>query len=288
MEKKALVGRHLSIAGGIELSVARAVAVEATCFQIFSRSSRFANLKQYSEIEIEAFQSAQKRTGIDVVVAHAPYLINLASTTEKTRHNSYVLLRAELLRAQSLQFYCVVLHPGSHNGEGEDIGVERVAQALNKLFEEIPGDVPIALETMAGQGSSLGSTLQSLKNIYDKCSNKQRVRFCLDTCHIFVAGYDISSGDKFRAFLDEFDRVLGLSNVAVIHCNDSQSKYGSRLDRHARLGKGTIPMDVFEQLMNEPRLKHIPKILESPDEPGEEEVVTYRNEIRMLRSLERK
>mgnify|MGYP003456025444 CR=1 FL=1 len=285
MAKRVLVGAHLSIAGGIEKSFAHAQAVDASCFQIFTRSSRSWNAKLYSAAEITAFKQAQKETGIDVVVAHAPYLINLASVTPATRDGSVTLLTSELQRAQSLGLQAVVLHPGAHGGDGEDVGVERVARGLEQAFTHASGDTVVALETMAGQGTSLGSRLESLKKIYDECSYRSRIQFCIDTCHIYSAGYDISSGLKFAAFLDEFDRVLGLGNLAVIHCNDSQVPFDARVDRHAMLGKGSIPTEIFEVIMNDERLVHVPKILETP---AEKEGTTYGPEIALLRSLVRK
>lgn len=282
MQKSALVGRHLSIAGGIEKSFARAVAVGARCFQIFSRSSRAFNSKLYTHEEIAAFKKAQVEAGITTVISHAPYIINAASSTEKTRDGAHLFLKVEYQRAQSLGLYAMVLHPGSHGGEGEDVGIERVTQALNQLCAQVEGSTLIALETMAGQGSSLGSTLESLQKIYNKCTDKARIRFCLDTAHIFSAGYDISTGPKFSAFLDEFDKVLGLENLAVIHCNDSMVPFDARKDRHAHIGKGTIPLEAFKALMNEPRLVHVPKILETPDD---DDTTICAAEIALMRSL---
>ena len=282
MEKRALIGRHLSIAGGIEKSFARAVEVGATCFQIFSRSSRFGNVKQYTPAEIAAYKKAQHDTGISIVVAHAPYVINLASTKLEVRDSSYIFLHAELLRAHALNFHCVVLHPGSHSGAGEEVGAQLIADALNRLFDELPGDIPIALETMAGQGSTIGSSLKSLKRVYELCANKERVRFCLDICHVFAAGYDIGSEGKFKAFLDEFDAVLGIANIAAIHCSDSKVPFNAHLDRHARIGEGMIPLEVFKAVVNESRLAHIPLILETPDQ---EDSQSYKEEITLVRSF---
>ena len=285
MTKPVLVGAHLSIAGGIEKSFDRALEVGASCFQIFTRSSRSWNSKLYAQEEIAAFKHAQKTSGIHVVVAHAPYLINLASVTESTRQGSYVLLTAELQRAEQLGLQAVVLHPGAHGGEGEDVGVERIARGLEHVFAQAPGDVVVALETMAGQGTSLGSSLESLKKIYDECSYRARIKFCVDTCHIYSAGYDISSSAKIAAFFDRFESVLGLQNLAVIHVNDSLNACDARLDRHAMLGKGTLPNEVFEAVMNDARLAHIPKILETP---AEKEGTTYGPEIALLRLMVRK
>lgn len=282
MKKRALIGRHLSIAGGIEKSFARAVEVDASCFQIFSRSSRFGNLKQYTLSEIAAYKKAQQETGIQIVVAHAPYVINLASTKPEVRESSYAFLCAEMQRAQTLNFHSIVLHPGSHGGSGEEVGVQQIAEGLNRLFEQFPGETPIALETMAGQGSTIGSSLQSLKKIYELCANKARVRFCLDICHVFAAGYDIGSESKFAGFLDEFDAVLGIANISVIHCSDSVVPFNAHLDRHARIGEGKIPLEVFKVVVNEPRIAHIPKILETPDQ---DDPLSYKREISFVRSF---
>lgn len=282
MKNIPLVGAHLSIAGGIEKSFNHAVAVGATCFQIFTRSSRSWNSKLYSDEEVAAFKLAQQQTGIEVVVSHAPYLINLASVTESVRKGSIQLLTAELQRAHSLGLGAVVLHPGSHGGAGEDAGIELFAQGLVQVFKSIPESCSIALETMAGQGSSLGSTLESLKKISDAVGFSSRITFCLDTCHIASAGYDILSAAKFGAFLNRFDSVLGLDRLSVIHVNDSTTPVNSHVDRHAMLGTGTIPNDVFVALMNDPRLAHLPKILETP---AEREGTTYAAEIAWLKSV---
>lgn len=282
MSKQALVGAHLSIAGGIEKTFDRAREVDANCFQIFTRSSRSWNSALYSQAEVAAFKKAQAASGIDVVVAHAPYLINLASTTAATREGSRQLLESELLRAHSLGLRCVVLHPGSHGGDGEDVGIQRFVENLDLVLARVPEDSVVALETMAGQGNSLGSTLHSLKKIYQGSSFSSRIQFCLDTCHIYSAGYDIFSGAKFNAFLDEFDRVLGLGKLSVIHVNDSKAPFDARVDRHALLGHGSIPREVFVAIMNDARLHNIPKILETP---AEKENTTYGPEVAWLRSI---
>jgi len=282
MKNIPLVGAHLSIAGGIEKSFGHALEVEATCFQIFTRSSRSYNSKLYSKDEIATFKIAQKTAGIDVVVSHAPYLINLASVTESVREGSVKLLTAELQRAQSLGLAAVVLHPGAHGGAGEDVGIELFAQGLHEVFAAVPDSPVLALETMAGQGTSLGSSLESLKKLSEAVGFSSRITFCLDTCHVSSAGYDISSGNKIKAFLSEFDRVLGLDRLAVIHVNDSSTPTASKVDRHAMLNKGFIPNEVFATLMNDSRLTHIPKILETP---AEREGTTYLGEIRLLKAM---
>lgn len=282
MEERALIGRHISIAGGIEKAFTRAVEVDATCFQIFSRASRFGSLKQYTNSEIAAYKKAQQETGITFVVAHAPYVINLASAKQEVRESSYAFLHAEMLRAESLNFHAVVLHPGSHGGSGAQVGEQLLAQGLNRLFDELPGSVPLALETMAGQGSTIGSSLESLKKIYELCPNKSRIKFCLDLCHVFAAGYDVQSEAKFGAFLNEFDALLGIENIAVIHCSDSAVPFNAHVDRHAPVGHGKIPLAVFRALVNEPRLVHIPKILETPDQ---DDSSCYRKEIELMRSF---
>ena len=277
-----LVGAHLSIAGGIENSFDHALSVGATCFQIFTRSSRSWNSKLYSDLEIAAFKAAQERSGIDVVVSHAPYLINLASATESVRKGSVELLTAELHRAESLGLNAVVLHPGSHGGAGEDVGIDLFAAGLTEVFKNAPGDSVVALETMAGQGTSLGSTLESLKKISDAVGFSSRIKFCLDTCHIASAGYDISSAAKIGLFLDQFNAVLGLDRLAVIHVNGSSTPQGSRVDRHSMLDQGFIPREVFVAIMNDSRLAHLPKILETP---AEREGTTYSGEISWLKSV---
>jgi deoxyribonuclease-4 len=280
--KKPLVGAHVSIAGGVEKSFDRAVEIGANCFQIFTRTNRSWTAKPYSSEEIMRFQDAQKRTGIQTVVAHASYLVNLASANAETREKSKEFLISELQRCSSVGIKTLVLHPGSHGGDGEIVGVERLVAGLAEALASTPDDCSIALETMAGQGSSLGSTLEGLKLITRGMSSLSRIKFCIDTCHIFAAGYDLSSAAKFELFLDQFDIDLGLQNVAVIHCNDSASAFASNVDRHANLKQGKIAPNVFSALMNSSRLAHVPKILETPEKDG---VDQYAQEIVWLNYL---
>jgi deoxyribonuclease-4 len=282
--KKSLVGAHVSIAGGIEKSFDRAAEIGANCFQIFTRTNRSWTAKPYSPEEIARFQDVQRRTGIHTVVAHASYLVNLASANAETREKSKEFLVSELLRCSSIGISTLVLHPGSHGGDGEIVGVERLVAGLTEVLAKTPKDCSIALETMAGQGSSLGSTLEGLRLIVQSMPSLSRIRFCIDTCHIFAAGYDLSSAEKFEIFLDQFDASLGLQHVAVIHCNDSQSAFASNVDRHANLKCGKIAPDVFAALMNSSRLAHVPKILETPEKDG---VDQYAQEIMWLNSLVR-
>jgi len=280
--KKQLIGAHVSIAGGIEKSFERALEIGANCFQIFTRTNRSWKASLYSPEEIELFASKSAQSGITTVIGHASYLINLASTTSETRIKSEEFLISELIRSSSIGIKSLVLHPGSHGGDGEDIGIDRLSAALSRVIAQTPEDCTISLETMAGQGSSLGSTLESLKKIVQAVPDSRRVKFCIDTCHIFAAGYDLSSSAKFDAFIDEFDSKLGLSNLAVIHCNDSKSSFQSNVDRHANIGEGNIAKDVFVVLMNHSRLAHIPKILETPEKDG---IAQYKSEIEWLNSV---
>jgi deoxyribonuclease-4 len=277
--QKQFIGAHVSIAGGIEKSFDRALEIGANCFQIFTRTNRSWKTELYSQKEKESFSAASARSGITTVIGHASYLINLASATAETRFKSEEFLISELIRSSSIGIKSLVLHPGSHGGDGEDIGIERLSAALSRVIAQTPEDCTISLETMAGQGSSLGSTLESLKKIVQAVADSRRVKFCIDTCHIFAAGYDLSSAEKFGAFIDVFDLSLGLSNLAVIHCNDSKSSFKSNVDRHANIGEGNIAKEVFVALMNDSRLAHIPKILETPEKDG---IAQYKSEIDWL------
>ncbi|MBM3894159.1 deoxyribonuclease IV [Candidatus Dependentiae bacterium] len=279
---KPLIGAHVSIAGGIEKSFDRACEIGASCFQIFTRTNRSWTAQLYSSDEIARFKQAQRNSTISSVIGHASYLINLASATEETREKSKNFLVSELIRCSSVGIRTLVLHPGSHGGEGEDLGIERLVEGLQFVLSQTPDDCVIALETMAGQGSSLGSSLEGLKKIVQAMPSLARIKFCIDTCHIFAAGYDLSSGEKFELFLNEFDQQLGLKNVSAIHCNDSLTVSGSRVDRHANLAQGKMNPEVFSVLMNNSVLAAVPKILETPEKDGQDQ---YAQEIVWLTSL---
>ncbi len=260
-----LFGAHMSIAGGIAKAFERGASVGCETIQIFSRSERRWQVKPYSEAEIAAFKAQQARTQIAPVVAHASYLLNLASPLETLRAQSREALADELERCALLGIPYLVFHPGSHMGSGAETGLQRIAQALNQLFETGVGQgVTVLMETTAGQGSSLGWRFEELAQIFTLVSMQDRLGICVDTCHIFAAGYDLRTPEEYETTFNTFERLLGLEKIKVFHLNDSMKELGSRLDRHAHIGEGQIGLEAFRFIVNDQRFAHLPMILETP------------------------
>lgn len=281
ISKETLLGAHISVAGGYYKAFERGESIECTTIQIFTKSNRTWSAKPIDPEDAEQFKESFKKSSIKKIVAHAGYLINLASSSAATRRLSFKSLKEELIRAEMLEIPTLVLHPGSHTGGGEEQGMLYVAEALNELFKEIKGETAIALETMAGQGSSIGQTFENLRFIYDKCRYPQRVGICMDTCHLFAAGYDLTNRAGYEAVMKEFKHYFNFKELLAIHLNDSKDKQGAKKDRHANIGKGHIPLEVFKAIMHDPHLVNIPKILETPVKT----LVEYEKEIKLLREL---
>jgi deoxyribonuclease-4 len=233
--------------------------------QIFTKSNRQWRAKRLDDREVEAFKANLAATGIGPVVAHDCYLVNLAAPRQTVWKRSVEAFREELERAERLGIPYLVTHPGSHGGAGEMEGTRRVAEALNLLHAALPGfRVQVLLETTAGQGSSLGYRFEQLAAILARVENPNRVGICLDTCHVFAAGYDIRTPEAYRKTLEEFAACLGLERMKAIHLNDSRGGLGSRVDRHDHIGEGQLGLAAFRHLVNDPRLRHVPMILETP------------------------
>jgi deoxyribonuclease-4 len=236
-----LIGAHMSIAGGIWQAVDRACEIGATALQIFLKNSNQWRGKPLSTDETERFRERVALSGIAPPIAHAGYLINLASPDAKTSSQSAEALRDELERANSLDLPGVVLHPGAHLGQGETEGLRQVAERINRILDATKDNqVAIYLETTAGQGTCLGYRFEQLAEIIDQVENKRRVAVCLDTCHVFAAGYPIHIPAGVDAALKNFDETIGLDRLAVIHVNDSKKPFGSHRDRHEHIGQGEM------------------------------------------------
>jgi deoxyribonuclease IV len=263
-QKKLLLGAHMSIEGGLHKAIERGIETGCTTLQIFTKSNRQWHAKAISLEEIEKFKQAVTTSGINPIVAHASYLINLASPEEATRKKSIIALKKELEVCSQLNIPYLVLHPGSHVNQTTKEGVALISQGLDQALQESPGTTIIALETMAGQGSSVGSTFEELAEIYQLSEHKKRLGVCLDTCHIFSAGYDFTEKKVYEAMWSEFDKTIGLKRLKVIHVNDSKKELGSRVDRHETITKGKIGAEAFALLFNDARFFDVPKILETP------------------------
>jgi deoxyribonuclease-4 len=255
----------MSIAGGLEKSFARGEEVGCATMQIFTKSSNQWKAKELTDQDMERWEAAMAASPITPVIAHDSYLINLASPTEELLVKSREAFLVEVERCERLTIPYLVMHPGAHKDSGEEQGLQTIAESFDWVHHKTPGfKVKVLLETTAGQGSSLGYSFAQLCQIIDMVEDGERLGVCLDTCHVFAAGYDITSRKGYEATFDEFDKVIGLDRLHAIHLNDSKKPLGSRVDRHEHIGKGALGLEPFRMLVNDQRLADVPMILETP------------------------
>lgn len=277
-----LLGSHLSAAGGLYKALLLGSELGCTTIQIFTHSNRQWHIAPLSDKDIELFIATKQETGITSVVVHASYLINLASQEQETRRKSIAALTKEIERCNLLDIELLVLHPGSRGTASIADSAARVAEGLDIALDSAQGSCKVLLETMAGQGSSLGSTFEELALIRNTATKKSRIGFCADTCHLFAAGYDFGTPASYQTLWQNFDAMLGINHLKAIHLNDSKTARGSRVDRHTHIGEGTLGLESFRLIMNDPRFAMVPKILETPkDETLEQD----RKNLACLRSL---
>ncbi|UCF64261.1 MAG: deoxyribonuclease IV [bacterium] len=249
--------------------------------QLFSKNQMQWQAKALSSEEIVEFQKAIKETSVVPIAIHDAYLINLASQKQGIYRKSYEAFVDELKRSEQLHVPYLIMHPGSHLGTGESEGLSKIAKSLASAFEESgAGKTTILLETTAGQGTNLGYTFEQLRIIIEESGLQENIAVCVDTCHIFTAGYDIRTVDAWEKVKKQFDEVIGLEKLKVFHLNDSKREFGSKRDRHERIGKGEIGLAGFSALLNDPDLRMIPMIMEIPG--GES---AYAEDLILLRSL---
>lgn len=273
------IGAHVSIAGGLYKAAGRAAAIGGTTMQIFTASSRSWFSKKLTAEEIEKFKEAVKQAGLEHIVSHASYLINIGSPEKSTEKKSVKALIEELERCVALDIPYLVLHPGAHTGSGEEVCLKQIAHNLDVALQAVPGKTIIALEITAGQGTNVGYSFEHLHTIIDLSKEKKRLGVCIDTCHMFAAGYDFTTAENYEAVMKDFLKTVGIRRLKVMHINDSKTPCGSRKDRHESLGKGTIPLTGFKLIMADKRLAKIPKILETPNEE------LYAEEIALLQKI---
>jgi deoxyribonuclease-4 len=255
----------MSIAGGFDKAAERARQVEATALQVFVKSSNQWRAKPLEPGEGERFRAACAACGVRQVVAHASYLLNLCSADGGLWRKSLEALRVELERCDELGIPALVVHPGAHGGDGEEAGIARLVRALDRLQEERPrGGARVLIEATAGQGSSVGHRFEHLRAVLDGVRRPEGVGVCLDTCHVFAAGYDLRTASAYEATLAEFDRKVGIGRLGAVHLNDSKKELGSRVDRHEHIGRGCLGLEAFRLVLNDPRLRHLPMLLETP------------------------
>jgi deoxyribonuclease-4 len=260
-----LLGAHMSIAGGVNLAIERARSINCTAMQMFVKNNMQWFARPLRRDEIRSFLEQQQPSESLSIFAHANYLINLAATNGQFHANSIRSLSEELVRADQLGLPFLVLHPGAHLGAGEEAGLDKVVESINSVFYGITKiKTRIALETTAGQGSCLGSKFEHLAYIISHVREPNRLCVCLDTAHVFAAGYDIGSEASIQRTFREFDRVIGRDHLVAIHLNDSKTSRGSRVDRHEHIGKGKIGLPAFRFIMRDRSFRKIPKVLETP------------------------
>jgi len=281
----AVLGAHMSIAGGLYNAPRRGKSIACDTIQLFTKSSNRWKAKPLTEDDRNKFLQCLKETGIEPAFAHNSYLINLASPDAGLARKSFQSMREELDRAEFLKMPFIVIHPGAHTGDGEQKGLRRIANSLKKLIEQTLGyKAGIALETTAGQGTSLGSSFEQLAWLIEEVGS-ERIVVCYDTCHTFAAGYDIRTKSAYTETFEKFDDIIGLKKLAAFHINDSLKELGSRIDRHQHIGKGHIGLAGFKNLLNDPRFAGIPMVLETPKGPEMAEDV---ENLKVLRDLIKK
>jgi deoxyribonuclease-4 len=255
----------MSIAGGVFNAVLHAEEAGCRCVQLFVKSSNQWRAKPLSDDEISQFRSERERTGIGPAVAHSSYLINIGSPDNALYTKSRDALKVEYERCVQLGVEYLVFHPGAHVGSGVEAGIERIAAAMNWVLEKTPsGETLLLLETTAGAGSHIGSRFDELRDIIDRVEQNERVAVCMDTCHIFSAGYDIRTAAAYKATMKEYDGILGRPSLKALHFNDSKYDLGTHKDRHEHIGEGFIGADAFGFFMRDSKLRNVPKILETP------------------------
>lgn len=285
--QKIKLGSHVKMSGKEMFlgSVKEAESYGANVLMLYTGAPQNTVRKEIEALNIEAGWAYAEQAGIDEIVVHAPYIINLGNTVKpETFELAVTFLEKEIKRTAAMRSKILVLHPGAHVGAGEEAGIAQIIKGLNLVLDENEDDVFIALETMAGKGSELGRTFEELKAIYEGVHKKDRLRVCFDTCHVSDAGYHLA--EDYEGVLQQFDEVIGLSQIAAIHVNDSMNPCGARKDRHANIGEGHIGTDILKRMVHDERFAKVPKILETPwlcEEGSKEKTIPpYKEEIALL------
>jgi deoxyribonuclease IV len=277
------LGAHMSIAGGLHLALERGHALACGAVQVFVKNQRQWAAPPLGADEVRAFRAARRATGIRWVFAHGSYLVNLANPEPTAWARAVDAFTDELERAEALGLGCVAIHPGSHLGAGVEAGLARVAAAVGEALRRTRGyRVGIALENTAGGGGTLGRTFTELGAMLDRAGRARRVGVCLDTCHLFAAGYDIRTPVGYAAAMAQCASAVGMERVLAFHLNDAKAPLGSGLDRHENIGRGELGLMPFRLLLNDARFTAIPKVLETPKEP---EPAADRRNLAVLRRL---
>lgn len=260
-----LIGSHMSVSGGFFNAIADGMEVGCTTIQIFTKSNRQWKAKPITNKDAQLFIDAQKKSTIKAVVSHASYLINLGSITPDVQRKSFDALIDEVKRCHQLEIPYLVLHPGTAEVGARDETLQQTGKYIDQVIQETSNCfVTILIETMAGQGKSIGSSFEDLAKILEQITDKNRVGVCFDTCHVFAAGYDMTTEKNYKQTMEDFDNIIGLQHLKAFHMNDSKKPFNSRVDRHENIGEGLIGLKAFELILNDPRFTTVPKILETP------------------------
>ena len=280
---KIIIGSHVSMSAPNMLvgSVNEALSYNANTFMFYTGAPQNSARKPVSELKVEEARKLMEQNNIDIknVVVHAPYIINIANAKDDSIYElSKKVLKDEISRTAYIGCKYLVLHPGSHLGLGVEVGLSRIIDALNEVFGQDDSDVIVLLETMAGKGNEMGSTFEEIAYMIEGIEKKDRIGVCFDTCHTHDSGYDLIT--DFDSILEEFDRIIGLNYLKVMHINDSKNIRGASKDRHENIGKGYIGLDVLKTIVNHSKLQSVIKILETPYIDG---IAPYKEEISLLR-----
>lgn len=273
------IGCHLSSSKGFLHMGKEAAEIGANTFQFFTRNPRGSKAKEIDEKDVEKYHVFAKEHGISQILAHAPYTLNPCSKDAHTREFALMTMEDDLKRMEYVPGNCYNFHPGSHVGQGAEEGIKMIAETLNQILKK-EQHTTVLLETMAGKGTEVGRNFEELRAILDRVELKEHMGVCLDTCHVYDAGYDIVN--HLDWVLDEFDSIIGVERLRAIHMNDSKNPYASHKDRHEKIGEGSLGVKTFETMVNHPKLQGIPIYLETPNE-----LDGYAKEIKMLKKLEK-
>jgi deoxyribonuclease-4 len=280
-----LFGAHMSVAGGCHNALLAAQAHGCPAVQLFTKNANQWAARDFTDDEVALFRATRRKTGVRSLAAHDSYLINLASPDETLYRRSVEAFVVEMQRAERLGLHYLVMHPGAHLDSGEEAGLGRVARALDEAHARCPGfRVKVLVETTAGQGTTLGWRVEQLARILELVAAPGRLGVCLDACHVFAAGYALAPENEYRATMRAFDKAVGLRRLRMFHVNDSLKPLGSRVDRHAHIGRGQLGLEPFRLLVNDRRFRNRPMILETPKEEGDEKDMDAVN-LGVLRGL---
>lgn len=270
------IGCHLSSSKGFLHMGKEAVKIGANTFQFFTRNPRGSRAKELDLEDIGRFREFAGEHGIEVILAHAPYTLNPCSKDERTREFAFETMEDDLRRMEFVPGNYYNFHPGSHVGQGSEVGIRQIAEVLNHILKP-EQSTTVLLETMAGKGTEIGRSFEELQGILERVELSEHVGVCLDTCHVYDAGYDIVS--SLDEVLETFDRVIGLEKLKALHINDSKNPFESHKDRHEKIGEGSLGLEAFVQMINHPKLRELPFYLETPNE-----LEGYAKEIELLKS----